>query len=94
MNSYDAIDAIMRTRPGETPASFERPGWHARAACVGMGDLFHQRGQRATEQARRVCAGCPVRRECAAEGERVDEAHDQGMRAGLTARERYGRRLY
>jgi len=94
VNSHDAIDALMRTRPGETPASYERPTWHGRAACSGMAVLFHERGQRATEQARRVCAGCPVRRECAAEGEQIDEAHDRGIRAGLTARERYGRWLY
>ncbi|MFJ8145999.1 WhiB family transcriptional regulator [Streptomyces sp. NPDC096048] len=44
--------------------------WLDRAACVGMDDrVFYANGKHAREQvkaARQVCAGCPVRRQCAA----------------------------
>jgi len=89
VNDLDVLDSLMRTRPGETPASFERPEWHARAACRGLTELMHAQSGPELARARAVCAGCPVRREC--EGEVVPVLHDQGVRAGRTQRERRGR---
>lgn len=44
----------------------ERPAWHARAACRGMGtEIFFPTDQVTLVRANRVCEGCPVRAECA-----------------------------
>jgi WhiB family transcriptional regulator, redox-sensing transcriptional regulator len=43
----------------------DRPAWHARAACRGMGtELFFPADHLALSAARRICAGCPVLAEC------------------------------
>jgi WhiB family transcriptional regulator, redox-sensing transcriptional regulator len=47
-----------------------RPAWQAQAACRGMGpdDWFPPRGAAqapALRRAREICAGCPVREQCA-----------------------------
>ena len=44
---------------------FDRPTWHARAACRGMGpDAFFPGHGGSTEAARAVCEGCAVRKDC------------------------------
>lgn len=70
------------------------PTWHALAACHGMDEsvFFPPLGRDTAKRvavAKRVCAGCPVRREC------LDDALSwelpstrSGVRGGLTARER------
>jgi WhiB family redox-sensing transcriptional regulator len=58
-----------------------RPEWHEHAACVGMNpDMwFPARGAPASEtrQARAICAGCPVREQCA------DYAFEHGIHHGI-----------
>lgn len=41
-------------------------GWHRDAACVGLGDEFYPDWGCSTRTAKRICTGCPVRRECLA----------------------------
>jgi hypothetical protein len=64
-------------------ALLERPEWHRRAACRGMGtgDFYADTagGQR---RAREVCQRCPVTVECA------DAADGVGVWAGTTAKQR------
>ncbi len=44
---------------------FNRPEWHARAACLGMGtDAFFPGHGGSTEAARAICEGCAVRKDC------------------------------
>jgi hypothetical protein len=69
--------------------SFDRPAWHAHAACRGATALFyaeHTEGRRfdVYGPARAICAACPVREPCADAGR--NEAH--GVWAGLTPKER------
>jgi hypothetical protein len=43
----------------------QRPAWHQRAACRGMGHGAFVRGEKADYgAARELCEGCPVRQEC------------------------------
>jgi WhiB family transcriptional regulator, redox-sensing transcriptional regulator len=43
----------------------ERPEWHERAACRGMGaDIFFIDRGGDPRPARQICATCPVRQEC------------------------------
>ncbi|MFI6843115.1 WhiB family transcriptional regulator [Kitasatospora sp. NBC_00085] len=68
--------------------------WQARAACRG-GDtalFFHPAGERGQahdereQEAKRVCARCPVRRACLEHALRVHETY--GVWGGLTESER------
>jgi hypothetical protein len=62
----------------------QRPAWHAKAACRGMGpDLFFDLGR--ADEAKAVCAGCTVTAECAAT---ADAGREHGVWAGLTITER------
>src|SRR5690606_33552653 len=52
--------------------------WVDRAACADENpDLFFPRRGEAATQARRICAGCPVRVEC------PEHAREEGMRFGV-----------
>lgn len=73
----------------------EPPAWHARAKCKGMGNrmFYPARGEIGGEvnakpqeeyPARRICAACPVRRECMDAGLR----EIYGIWGGLSGRER------
>ena len=67
----------------------ERPDWYDDAACAGMGpSMFFSADRRVINRAKKVCAGCPVRVECLEEGRSVPSILDQGVRGGMTARER------
>jgi WhiB family transcriptional regulator, redox-sensing transcriptional regulator len=48
--------------------SFTRPNWHARAACRGCDPVlfYPTRGDegQVLAEAKKICAGCPVRAEC------------------------------
>ena len=61
--------------------------WRARAACRGLDpDMFHptQNGNALANQAKHVCAGCPVRTDCLA-----DHLHEElGIWGGTTPTER------
>ncbi|WP_411106567.1 WhiB family transcriptional regulator [Streptomyces sp. cmx-4-9] len=77
--------------PGATHASWQ---WQTRAACrqLGTGRFFHPAGERGEDReerdaaAKRVCAGCPVRRECLEHALRTQESF--GVWGGLTEEER------
>lgn len=76
----------------------ERPAWHERAACLGLGpELFYPESERTDGRqarpadyaaARALCAGCPVREPCAQAGEH----EPAGMWGGVTLAERRARR--
>ena len=76
--------------PGDVPSLADlipaRPAWMARAACreVDTAVFFPSRGE-ATDEARAVCAACPVRRECLAY---AVESEEEGVWAGTSKRER------
>jgi len=62
--------------------------WRERAACRGMTELMYSDKHR---KARMVCNGCSVQTECLASSI-VEEDLDMpmwGMRAGMTASERF-----
>ena len=62
-----------------------RPGWHALAACAGVGpDVFFSEEPEALDAARRLCRRCPVALECAEAG--MGERY--GVWAGTTPAER------
>ena len=64
-----------------------RPAWHARAACRGMGtDVFFPTDQLTLMKASRICHGCVVRNDC----EEFALAHPslKGIWAGMSERRR------
>ena len=63
-----------------------RPDWHARAACRDHGpDLFFAGDDASNRQAKEICAGCPVRRQCEAA---VPRTGSPGIWGGLTPDDR------
>ncbi|GAA2025302.1 hypothetical protein GCM10009839_24170 [Catenulispora yoronensis] len=70
--------------------------WQAAAACRGLPSaaFFSPTGERGEarerreQAAKRICAGCPVREECAAFAVALGERH--GTWGGLTDKERRG----
>ncbi|MFE1451911.1 WhiB family transcriptional regulator [Streptomyces olivaceoviridis] len=71
-------------------------GWEGKAACRGLNPaLFYPDVNHADQvkRARAVCAECPVRRACLTEAMRAEEklrpSAREGIRGGLTGRERY-----
>jgi hypothetical protein len=74
----------------------ERPPWQADAACLVAGPLgFIEPGPGRKDRWRRdVCAGCPVRRDCAAAALAHLERHEVlfGMWAGVPITDRGRRR--
>lgn len=63
-----------------------RPAWHAEAGCRGMGpELFFPERREQSEEARTVCASCPVRTECT---EHALEHEGHGIWGGLSANQR------
>jgi len=73
---------------------FERPAWHAQAACRGAGpELFlPERGSRRYVEALTYCEGCPVRQECLASAFEFGERWTSGVWGGTTRRDRHGLR--
>ncbi|WP_258341685.1 WhiB family transcriptional regulator [Saccharopolyspora gregorii] len=69
------------------------PTWHERAVCAGNPEPMDG-GHWRIEQARRLCGGCPVRRECLADAigwetlSATRAAEPVGTRGALTATER------
>jgi WhiB family transcriptional regulator, redox-sensing transcriptional regulator len=75
------------------PVHATAPDWRHQAACAAPGvspDLFFpDPGQRTkVAKAKRVCARCPVQRACLAEALAMPAWLDEGIRAGLTAKDR------
>lgn len=76
---------------GSIPDTPRKPDWRDLAACAPKeidSEVFHagERNTLATEQARTICAGCPVRTACLTSAYLEDD--DWGVRAGLTPRQR------
>ena len=67
---------------------FERPAWHAQAACRGASpDLFFpERGSRSYVEALSYCAGCPVRSQCLASA--LEVPLTTGVCGGTSGRDR------
>jgi WhiB family redox-sensing transcriptional regulator len=78
-----------RVRTDAAPPSY----WRDDAACAQTDpDLFFPTGDNMTaraqaQQAKGICAGCPVRRECLAWA--LETRQDQGVWGGMTEAERY-----
>lgn len=75
------------------PDTLTRPvEWTARAACLGLLDLFESEDPRSFALAGRVCNACPVQEVCLAkamlEERNSGENHRAGVRGGLTPTER------
>lgn len=65
---------------------YERPAWHAQAACRGATALFFpNRGENIRNQ-RHICDECPVRTQCLDQALAFGEHH--GIWGGHTERER------
>lgn len=68
-------------------------GWRRRAACARPGVdpelFFPDQGERGkVAQAKRICAGCPVRAACLADALATPATRDYGIRGGTTREER------
>ncbi len=63
-----------------------RPGWHANAACRGVGtdQFFIERGGD-SRPAKALCGGCPVRAQCADQGV---AGHEKGVWGGMSEKDR------
>ena len=70
----------------DRPVLFVRPEWYDLAACRGVGphEFYLDRGD-STARALAICAGCPVRQQCA---EFAVERNEPGIWGGLSHRER------
>lgn len=95
MSQYDyAIPAERIIDPAHSePFDFAalaaslRPAWMADAACQpGQGDLFFPERGEDSDEAKRVCAGCTVRRECLTLA--FDNNEQTGIWGGLSGKER------
>ena len=76
------------------PRPFEHAAWTKDAACRGMDPalFFPERGQNPTE-AKRICAGCPVKAQCTQLADNNYERH--GVWGGeVVADKRRGPRIY
>lgn len=72
-NRWRARDAVLQRRPLEDDLTdfFQRPAWHAQAACRGMGwQLFFVERGESVQPAKAVCEGCPVQAQCLDAGHR------------------------
>lgn len=86
----DLLDALMRTRPGDGNSSSTSrwPGWHATAPCLGHQADFYSFDRDGQARAKAVCAKCPHTAPCLDEALSLPVSQDQGVRAGLTDRQR------
>lgn len=61
--------------------------WMAKAACRGRTDLFFPAtGGPPTIKVKAICAGCPVRRKCAAYADALPETPDGVWAGGMRRR--------
>ncbi|MFG3348712.1 WhiB family transcriptional regulator [Streptomyces sp. NPDC048018] len=81
------------TGPQPTIRSIADHSWHSRAACYGINPkeadrlFFHgPRNFRDRQQAKQVCAACPVQRDCL--NFALENKVEHGMWGGLTLKER------
>jgi hypothetical protein len=78
---------------GAVPDTEPAVTWLKAAACLGLGDeMFPENNVGDIEHARRICAPCPVRKECLAEAMAMEGGRSAksrfGIRAGLTGGQR------
>jgi WhiB family redox-sensing transcriptional regulator len=68
----------------------DTPSWQSRALCAQVGgDLWFPEKGGSTKDAKRICASCPVARQCLDDAMALPNAEDQnGIRGGLSVRER------
>lgn len=69
--------------------SEDLPEWYQRAACQGLDTRMFFPGKGHNDlvvASKRVCASCPVRKDCLAEAQSLRDPY--GIYGGLTARER------
>lgn len=81
----------MANNPYMTAGIEDDITWRDQAACAGHPnpDLwFAPRGTFQLEQARNICADCPVRTMCLADALEIPESDDWGMLGGLDEWER------
>lgn len=84
-----AVPMLMERCPADLPCvGHERPRWMLQGACRGepIETFFTGRGGEAYDRARRLCAGCPVRPECAEYA--VGDPLLVGWWGGMSERER------
>lgn len=63
--------------------------WWTRAACTDVDpDLFYPERGESAQPAKMVCARCPVRKPCLADALAMPPGLDEGIRAGLSAKQR------
>jgi WhiB family redox-sensing transcriptional regulator len=68
------------------PLDLTRPDWAKQAACHGMTHLFFGETVRDANQARKICATCPVKQQC---GQYAIDGHENfGTWGGMTVNER------
>ena len=85
----DLLDALMRTRPGDGDITATRwPAWHATAPCIGHHADFYSYDHDGQARAKTICARCPHAAACLDEALSLPVSQDQGVRTGLTDRQR------
>jgi WhiB family redox-sensing transcriptional regulator len=89
VDEAEAVLTLLMTAGAELPtfaSMFQRPAWQAEAACRGMGTalFFRDRGE-STDEAKAVCARCPVQIECLSYSLDGD---DRGIWSGTSERGR------
>lgn len=63
--------------------------WRQEAACFGTDiNMWYPGPEANTEIQRRICEGCPVKKECLSDALTYDDWDDYGYRAGLSHRAR------
>lgn len=80
---------MRRSAPDTTTRATEQAlEWQGRSACRTADPelFFPEADSRSTHEAKRICAGCPVRVECLTAA--IANREDHGVWGGLTERER------
>ena len=75
------------SRPGVHDPAVTEPDWHDQANCLGVDpDLFFPERGASTREAKEVCRGCEVRRDCLEFA--LQNGEKFGIWGGLSERER------
>jgi WhiB family redox-sensing transcriptional regulator len=95
----ERAEAIIQNDVREQPAVSSEPlrlvenstiqstAWRGKAACKGTDpDIFYPVNEDGAEEAKAVCRGCPVRRQCLEYA--LANLEKEGVWGGLTVRER------
>lgn len=83
LDGFSVVDIGEHWETVSTPVVFGPPAWRAKSACLGEWETMTEKG----DEARAICASCPVREECLAFA--LDtEPDDTVLWAGTTFEER------